>query len=267
MSIESEAAVTELDAALDQVQSRGQVSAELADELFAVVDLLQGSPTLRRALTDPSTPAERRQGLASGLLQSRVSETAVGLVTEAVRKRLGGSALLDALERQAVRAVLKVAQNENRLDDVEDQLFRFGRLVEGDSGLRGAITDRSAAVRRRTELVESLLRDKAQPETVQLAKRAVHARERNFHRTLDSYVELAASMRDRVIATVRVARPLDLQQRERLEAALARQVGREVALQEVVEPDLIGGIRVELGDEVIEGTVAGRMEEVRRQFG
>jgi F-type H+-transporting ATPase subunit delta len=268
VSIESEAAVAELDAVLDRVE----VSGGLADELFAVVDLLQGSPSLRRALTDPSTPAERRQDLARALLQSRVGETAVDLVTEAVSKRLSGTALLDALERQAVRAVLKVAQAEggpdgSKLDDVEDQLFRFGRLVEGDSSLRAALTDRSAAVERRTALVDSLLQGKAQPETGQLAKRAVVARDRNFFRTLEGYIELAASMRNRVIATVRVARPLDGPQRDRLEAALAQQIGREVALQEVIEPDLIGGIRVELGDEVIEATVAGRMEEVRRQFG
>jgi len=102
VSIESESAVAELDAVLD----RTELSPQLADELFTVVDLLQGSPTLRRALTDPATPAERRQALARGLLQSRVGGASVELVAEAVGKRLGGGALLDALERQAVRALL-----------------------------------------------------------------------------------------------------------------------------------------------------------------
>ena len=263
MSIESEAAVAELDATLD----RTQVSAELADELFGVVDLLEGSPALRRALTDPSTPTERRQALAQGLLESRVSSATLGLVAEAVGKRLGHRALLDALERPAVRTVLKVAQSDNRLDDVEDQLFRFGRLVDGNAGLRSAITDRSASVERRGELVDQLLSGKAAVETVQLAKRAIGARDRNFARTLGGYITEAATLRNRVIATVRVARPLELQQRDRLQAALSAQVGREVALQEIVEPQLLGGMRVELGDEVIEGTVAGRLDEVRRQFG
>ncbi|QDP97051.1 F0F1 ATP synthase subunit delta [Microlunatus elymi] len=263
MSIESEAAVAELDATLD----RTQVSAELADELFGVVDLLEGSPALRRALTDPSTPTERRQGLAQGLLESRIDSAALGLVTEAVGKRLGHRALLDALERQAIRALLKVAQSEHRLDDVEDQLFRFGRLVDGDAALRAAITDRTASVERRVELVDALLSGRAAAETVRLAERAIGARDRNFARTLGGYVAEAATLRNRLIATVRVARPLELQQRDRLQNALARQVGREVALQEIVEPELLGGLRIELGDEVIEGTVAGRLDEVRRQFG
>jgi len=262
VSIESEAAVAALDAALD----RTTVSDGLADELFSVVDLLQGSPSLRRALTDPATPAERRQALATGLFGSRISAPAQGLVTEGVSQRLGATALLDALEREGVRALLKSAQEAGRLDDVEDQLFRFGRMVDGDAGLRGAITDRSASVERRAALVDSLLAGKAQPETVRLAKRAVGARDRNFARTLGGYVELAADARNRVIATIRVARPLELQQRERLQAALAAQLGRDVALQEIIEPQLIGGIRVEIGDEVIEGTIAGRLEAVRRQF-
>jgi F-type H+-transporting ATPase subunit delta len=263
VSIESESAVAELDAVLD----RAELSPQLADELFAVVDLLQGSPTLRRALTDPATPTERRQALARGLLQSRVGGATVELVAEAVGKRLGGGALLDALERQAVRALLKVADSQGRLDDVEDQLFRFGRVVEGDAALRGAITDRTSSLERREALVDQLLAGKAQPETVRLSRRAVAARDRNFARTLNGYVQQAAQMRDRLIAVVRVARPLEPQQWQRLQQALSRQAGREVALQEVVEPQLLGGARVEFGDEVIEGTVAGRLEAVRRQFG
>ncbi|GAB3928423.1 ATP synthase subunit delta [Microlunatus endophyticus] len=262
MSIESEAALAELDAALD----RTAVSDALADELFSVVDLLQGSPTLRRALTDPATPVERRQALATGLFGPRVSDAALALVVEGVGKRIGATALLDGLERQAVRALLKTAQQDDKLDEVEDQLFRFGRLVDGDAGLRGAITDRSAAPERRSGLVDELLAGKAEQQTVRLAKRAIGARDRNFSRTLNGYIELAANARNRVIATVRVARPLDLQQRERLQAALARQIGRDIALQEIIEPELIGGMRVEIGAEVIEGTVAGRLDAVRRQF-
>lgn len=263
MSPESQAAVSELDAALD----RTPVSVGLADEVFAVVDLVDGSPTIRRALTDPSTPADRRQALASHLLQGRVGAPTIDVVRAAVGGRHAGSRLADALERQGVRALLKTAQADGQLDNVEDQLFRFGRLVDSDSDLRLAVTDRRATVQRRQSLIETLLQSKAQPQTIRLAQRAVLARDRTFQRTLGGYVALAASMQDRVIATVRVARALDQSQRERLQSALARQLGREVALQEVIEPQLLGGVRVEFGDEVIEGTVAARLNQARRQFG
>jgi len=77
----------------------------------------------------------------------------------------------------------------------------------------------------------------------------------------------AAAQKTRVVATVRVAQPLAPDQRSRLQAALARQVGRDVILQEILDPGVLGGVRVELGDEVIEGTVAGRLESARRLFG
>ena len=100
-----------------------------------------------------------------------------------------------------------------------------------------------------------------------LAKRAVAARERTFGHTIEGYVTLAAAQKNRVVATVRVAKPLSSDQRERLRVALSKQVGREVAIQEVIDPDILGGVRVELGDEVFEGTVSDRLESARRLFG
>ena len=93
------------------------------------------------------------------------------------------------------------------------------------------------------------------------------ARARTFGNTIEGYVTLAAAQQNRVVATVRVARPLSQEQTNRLRAALSRQAGREVAIQEIVEPEVIGGIRVELGDQVIEGTVESRLDEAKRLFG
>ena len=99
-----------------------------------------------------------------------------------------------------------------------------------------------------------------------LAKRAVAARERTFGHTIEGYVTLAAAQKNRAVATVRVTKPLSSDQRERLRAALTTKIGREVAIQEVIDPDILGGVRVELGDEVFEGTVSDRLESARRLF-
>ena len=120
---------------------------------------------------------------------------------------------------------------------------------------------------KRQELVEQLLASRATTATVALAKRAVAARERTFAHTIEGFVTLAAEQKNRVVATVRVARPLTPEQRERLRQSLSQQVGREVAMQEIIDPGVLGGVRVELGDEVIEGTVADRQEQARRLFG
>ena len=160
-----------------------------------------------------------------------------------------------------------MADRRGDLEDTEDQLFRFARLVESSPDLRNVLADRAIDRSKRQELVGELLRGRATESTTVLVKRAVAARERTFGYTIEGYVTLAAAQKNRVVATVRVARPLSSDQRDRLRAALTKQIGREVAIQEVIDPDILGGVRVELGDEVFEGTVADRLEEARRLFG
>jgi F-type H+-transporting ATPase subunit delta len=287
MSNSSDARLSALDRVLDEVQAgatadrgvigkitdvvrRGPSDSDLAGlgaELFAVVDALDSSPTLRRALTDPGTPEPNRQRLAHAVLDDKVSKTAADLVAEAAAMRwAGGRTFAAALERQAVRATLMAAENADQLENTEDELFRFARLVEGNPSLRNALADRSVPLAHRQELVSSLLTGKASDATIRLAKRAVGARERTFGQTIEGYVTLAAAHRNRIVATVRIAKPLTDDQRERLRGTLRSQFGRDVVIQEVIDEEVLGGVRVELGDEVIEGTVAGRLQDAERLF-
>jgi F-type H+-transporting ATPase subunit delta len=242
-------------------------TSRLGDDLFAVVDALESSPSLRRAVTDPGTPEQNRQQLVHAVLDGKVSKTAVDIVAEGAAMRwAGGRTFAAALERQGARATLMAAENADQLENTEDELFRFARLVDGNPGLRNALADRSVRLAHRQELVGSLLAGKASDATIALAKRAVAARERTFGQTIEGYVTLAAAQKNRIVATVRVATPLTAEQRERLQRTLRNQVGRDVAIQEVIDEHVVGGVRVELGDEVIEGTVASRLHDVRRLF-
>ncbi|HYP45083.1 MAG TPA: F0F1 ATP synthase subunit delta [Propionibacteriaceae bacterium] len=278
MSLDEDTRISALDEVLD-TQQRGHVGLvgrllrldadtdSLGHDLFGVVDALDSSAALRRALSDPGSPADARRRLAGNLLKGKVSEEAVNVVAEASAMRwAGGRALVAALERQAVRAELLQADQNGQLEETEDELFRFARLVESSPELREAMSDRGVGIAHRQELVSQLLTGKVSDTTVRLAKRAVAARERTFAHTIEGYVNLAAAQKNRLIATVRVARPLTEEQTTRLRAALGRQAGREVFVQVVVDPEIVGGVRVELGDEVIEGSVAARLTEARRLF-
>jgi F-type H+-transporting ATPase subunit delta len=263
MTVATDARVSSLDRMLND----SQVGDTFASDLFAVVDALDASPTLRRAVTDPGTPESARRALVHGMLDGKVDKAVVDLVAEAATLRwAGGRTFAAALERQAVRGQLVAADGRGELEDVEDQLFRFGRFVESDPDLRNVLADRAIDRSRRQELVGELLRGRATDSTIVLAKRAVAARERTFTQTIEGYVTLAAAQKNRVVATVRVAKPLTEVQRDRLVAALTNQIGRQVTIQEVIDPDILGGVRVELGDEVFEGTVSGRLEAARRLF-
>ena len=253
---------------LDDALDDARPGADFAAELFAVVDALGGSVALRRAITDPGTPEQARAGLAHGLFDPRVSAAVAGFVADAATHRWnGGRTFVDALEREAVRAQLYTADADQTLEETEDELFRFARTVESNPEVRNALADRAAPLAVRQELVDNLLAGRATASTAVLARRAVVARERTFAHTIEGFIALAAQQKNRVVATVRVAQPLSGDQRSRLQAALARQSGRDVVVQEIIDPTVLGGVRVELGDEVVEGTVSGRLEDAKRLFG
>ena len=263
MSNAGEARLGQLDAVLDSQQ----ITPQLAEELFAVVDVLDAQPALRRALTDPGLVPQARGAVIDALFGQRVLPATMKVLREAAGLRLGSSsALAAALERQAVRAVVASSQLAGTLDQVENELFRFGRLVDADSGLRSALSDRAASLDARQQLVSDLLDGKADAATIYLSRRAVAARTHNFELTLQSYLAVAAAQRGKAVAHVVVARELTAEQQQRLASALGDQVGRPVSLQVVIDPTVVGGMRLTVGDEIIEGTVAGRLELARRQL-
>lgn len=263
MGASAQARIVELDREVDQVPASGVLSSDL----FDVVDSLDSSSGLQRALSDPAAPAEAKQALANKLFGSRISAEAVGVVATAVALHWGSAKeLTHALERQAVRAELRLAQNAGGLEAVNEELFHFGRTVAGDTQLRDAIENRNAPLELRERLVDQLLVGKVGESVVKLAKRALKARERNTALTLESYLELGAELANRTIAKVTAAQPLDAEQAHRLQVALLKLAGRPVELQVQVDPQVLGGLRVQIGDQVIEGTVAGRLDEARRQI-
>jgi F-type H+-transporting ATPase subunit delta len=242
--------------------------AVVGEELFAVTDLLASNPGLRRALTDPSRDGEAKAGLIGRLLGGKIGGATVDLLSGLVRARWSRAGeLTDAIERLAVTAVLAGAERAGRLDAVEDELFRFGRTISGDQGLRDAFSARTEGTARKAELVRGLLAGKAAPETVRLSVQAATApRGLRTEQVLEGFVEAAAQRRQQLVAQVVAALPLTEAQRARLGAALQRQYGRAIRLNIDVDPAVIGGLRVEVGGEVVDGTLSARIDDARRRL-
>ncbi|GGW86324.1 F0F1 ATP synthase subunit delta [Streptomyces noursei] len=243
-------------------------AAKLAEELAAVTALLDREVSLRRVLTDPAQPGEARAELARRLLGGQVGEATLDVVTGMVRSRWSRSRdLPDAIEELAYSADLVAAQRADRLDDVEDELFRFGRIIASSGDLRRALTDRSATASAKTELLHTLLGGRANPVTERLVIRLVaQPRGRSLEAGLDALSKLAAARRDRMVAVVTSAVPLSDGQRQRLGAALATLYGRQIHLNLDVDPEVLGGVQVRIGDEVINGTIADRLDGVARRM-
>jgi F-type H+-transporting ATPase subunit delta len=242
--------------------------APFGDELFAVLHLLDREHVLRRALSDPAQPADRRADLATAVLDGKVAPAVRDFVAEVVRLRWARSIeLTDAVDELAVTAVAASAEALRRIDDLEDELFRFGRIVEAQPELRGALVDRRMPAEPKVELLTTLLERKVTAATLRLVTEAVtHPRGRSLERALETYGRIAAERRNRLVAVVRTAVELDERQRTRLTDALSAQYGRDVHLNIEVDPSVLGGISVQIGDEEIDGTIARRLEDVRRRI-
>ncbi|MEE1927504.1 F0F1 ATP synthase subunit delta [Streptomyces sp. TRM 70351] len=257
---------------LDTLTDSTSVDArELADELAAVTALLDREVSLRRTLTDPAQSGEAKAGLAGRLLAGRVSGATADLVTGMVRARWSRPRdLVDAVEQLADSADLIAADRDGTLGDVEDELFRFGRIVASSTELRAALSGKTgdASVKAaQTELLHRLLGGRARPATERLVVRLVgQPRGRSLEGGLEALSRLAAERRDRSVAVVTSAVPLTDVQRQRLGAALTRLYGRQVHLNLDVDPAVLGGITVRIGDEVIDGSVAARLDEVERRM-
>jgi F-type H+-transporting ATPase subunit delta len=243
-------------------------AASLGEELFSVARLLDSSAAVRRALSDPSADASAKADLVTRLLSGRVSDTAVDVMSGVVRDRWSSSTdLVDAVEHLGVLSVVAAAEQQGNLDALEDELFRFGRIVDGDAELRRALDDRSLPAEGKAELVERLLEGKVVPQTLVLARQAAaYPRGLRMQYVLEEYAKVAAARRERLVAVVHSAVPLTEAQRDRLSTALARVYGRAVHLDIDVDPEVVGGLRIAVGDEVIDATVLSRLDEARRQL-
>ncbi len=255
--------------AFRDVLAGGAEPARLGDELFAVVATLDSSSTLRRALGDASREAAEKRALVRRLFGGKVSDETLQVVSVIAGERWSSERdLTDMIESLAVESVIAAAEGNGRADRVEDELFRFERVVAADSGLHAAVGNPAAPVDSRVGLVNDLLAGKVADETLTLARQAVsHPRGRRFDRTIESYLDIAAQRRDQQTATVTSALPLSDAERDRLAEGLAAIYGGRVHVNTVVDPRVLGGVKVEIGDEVIDGTILRKLEGARRAMG
>lgn len=260
----SYAAVQEqLDAYADHASSADLRT--LGEQLISVAALLSQQPRLRRVLSDPSRSGEDRAGLLRSLVSDQVGEPTAQLLDALVASRWSaGADLLDACEEVGVHALLASAERDGNLAEVEDELFRFRQVVAGDPELAVVISDRAVPVARRGELVDELLTGKATEVTIRAVKVALGGfGGRSVAGGLTRLVELAAQRRDRSVAYVTVAAPLTDSEEQRLGSALAARYGRDVSLKTTVDPRVLGGMRVQVGADLYDGTIARRLAHAR----
>jgi len=161
-------------------------------------------------------------------------------------------------------ALLVLARAEGNLDEVEDELFRFSRALEGSDSLRSTLTDPGIPAAKRQSIVEDLLGGRASNTTTSLISFVVGSgRSRDLPAIIALLVERAASEKSKVVAEVRSAIALTDDQQSRLTAALSQATGKSVAVKVIVDPSILGGVVAQVGDTVIDGSVVHRLAQLK----
>jgi F-type H+-transporting ATPase subunit delta len=240
----------------------------LADELYDIAGLLTRQPGLRRLLADPATPAEGRAQLAATLFDGKVSASALQLVQAAAEQRWSSPwDLLDSFESAGNEALVAAAENEGAMDRVEDELFQVERILDAEPDLTVLLDEAGATPDRRRELLARVVEGKVHPLTQALLDHAVESqRKRSILLAVDDLIQAAAARRERSIARVASATELSDKQQRDLAHALTELYGREIEVRCSIDPAVRGGLVVRIGDELIDGSVAARLNDARAAF-
>lgn len=246
----------------------GADASAIGQELTAFAGVLGGEISLRRALADTSASEDARKGLVQRLVGGKISEPAQQVLeTVATSKWSNPRELADGVRILAADALLAAAEADGSLETVERELFDVARVLNTSPQLDQALSDQSGPAEAKRDLVRQVFGGKINPVTQSLVEQvATQPRGRGVQHGLDELAELAAKRRDRSVAHVVTASPLTDAEREALAEKLNRIYGRPIAVHVEVKPAVLGGIVVKVGDEVIDGSSAGRIAALRGQL-
>ena len=259
--------LSKVEAALDANASLNPL--HLASELFAVVDVIDRDGGLRRGLTDTSRVEAARQNIASTVFGSKVSSQTLSILTVAVSQRWSAERdLADALEKCAVLAAIVSTHSHGGVEALDNELLTFVRNVDGTAQAQTALSNNLASKEAKQKLAVALGGPARSAEGVLLLER-IGSETRGMHaaRLADEFVEIIVKRQNRYIAKVTSAVALSQAQLNRLGHALSRVYNRKLKLDISVDPTVLGGLRVQVGDEVIDGTVIARLDELERNLG
>ena len=250
-------------------------SLQLAKELFGILGAVDSSAGLRRALTDPSRSGDEKSALVRQLVGGKVSADAAEIAGGLASSRWASARDIgDALETLAATVVISVAENKSAvsasgitgLEELENDLFSFNQAVASSHEVQRALSEPQASAAAKSALAARLVPGVSEEAKVLITQAVSQPRGIKPTRLVERFAELAAKRQQRWIATVSVTRPLSQTQLARLQAGLNGVYGRELKVNINVDPSLIGGIRVQVGDEVLDASVLTRLGELQRQL-
>ncbi len=255
--------VAELTRRFDDVSGNLEANelTRLANDLASAVKLFRREALLARHLADPSSDSSSRVQLVERLLSGKVSDPALEVLKTAAAQRWSATSdLVFGVKHIAGLALLVRAEREDQIEDVEDQLFRFSRILDAEPRLITLLSDYTTPLDGRISLLNNVLARRASRNTADLLRQTVELLHgERADESIRDLANLAVSRRGEVVAHVRAASELSDAQSERLTEVLTRIYGHPVSIQLDVDSELIGGLTIEVGDEVIDGSLSSKL--------
>ena len=253
-----------LAAAIDALSSAKGVTVATGEQLMTAGRAVEESAQLRTILGDPSIEPAEKSALVARIFPG-LEKSAAALLGGIVESRWSnGAELVAGIEEVGIRAI---AQGDGHTKAVETELFAFARIVASDPELELALGSKLAAGEGKAAIVDALLAKKAHEGTLAIVSHLVQSpRGRRIGEMLSDAADIVASAGGRRVVTVTSAIPLSPKQQDRLGAALKAQYGADIQINSVLDPSVVGGVRVQIGDDVIDGTVATRLADLRLQL-
>lgn len=236
-----------------------------ASQLFAVSGSIAASAQLRSLLSDPSAEVNAKSGAVAAVFGKNVSADVLGFVTSLVALRWSkGSDLVSAIEQLGVYVIASLAAKTGTVDALAAEVFAFQQAIDESMELQFALASKTASAEARLALVDKLLGGKASAEGAALIREAVVASgKRRTSLVLDSFSKIIAQVAQSLVAKVTVAKDLNAAQVERLTAALAKTYGAAIKLNIEHDASVLGGIRVQIADQIIDGSVVARLTQAK----
>lgn len=244
--------------------------ATLAGDLTAVAELLGRESVVTRHLTQPTEDAAPKVRLVQRLFADKIGAAALTVVTEAASARWSnGADVVTAVEHVARQALLLSAEGAGTVDEVEDELFRFSRLLDAQPRLDILLGDTVTPAERRVGLLRNVLSGAggANSITAALLEQTVRLlRGQSAHEAITELAQIAVARRGELVAQVGAAAELSDAQRTRLNTVLSRIYSHPVRVQVGLDSALLGGLTISVGDEVIDGTLSSRLAAAKTQL-
>ncbi|KZE94210.1 MULTISPECIES: F0F1 ATP synthase subunit delta [unclassified Agromyces] len=248
-----------------ELATLGRAELPVAGDLLAATRVIGATPQLRTALTDNEAGPDQKRALVERVFGGRLQPAAAALLVSAASQRWSSAEdFLGGLEDLGLRVAAEAAGESV---EVDAELYAFQRAVASDAELELALGSKLGSTDAKVRLVERLLAPRASAATTMIVGHLVQQpRGRRIGEMLRHAASVVADQRGFDVATVTSAVPLTDDQVARLERTLGSQAGRRIRFDSIVDPEVLGGVRVQIGDDVIDGSVASRLNDLRQQL-